>query len=168
MDENLTKTLGNHQLLFGARYRFEHFGSRPDEIKDTVNFNGEDTALLNQSTYTASTPAATTNTGQLNADEFLGGASSYGVNLQPPYQHLHDMETDLYLQDNYRVRSNLTVNLGLRYEAHPATFEGQGAMMGFDLKNDAIVTSGSTFETHCRGADDSGHHQQRHAGWSEI
>ena len=37
---------------------------------------------------------------------------------------------------------NLTVNLGLRYEAHPAAWEGQGAMMGFDLKNDAMVTSG--------------------------
>lgn len=144
VDENLTKTLSHHQLIFGGRYRFEHFGSRPDEIKDSVNFNGEDTGLLNQSTFTASSPSATTNTGQLNADEFLGGASSYSVNLQPPYQHLHDMETDLYLQDNYRVRSNLTINIGLRYEAHPATWEGQGAMMGFDLKNDAMVTSAST------------------------
>jgi hypothetical protein len=143
-DENLTKTLGNHQLLFGGRYRFEHFGSRPDEIKDSVNFNGEDTGLVNPATLTASSPSAFTNTGQLNADEFLGGASSYSVNLQPPYQHLHDMETDLYLQDNYRVRPNLTVNVGLRYEAHPATWEGEGEMMGFDLKNDAIVTSAAT------------------------
>jgi hypothetical protein len=144
IDENLTKTLGHHQFQFGGRYRFEHFGSRPDEIKDEVQFGGNDTALLNQSTYTNSSPAGTSNTGQLNADEFLGGASVYSVNLEPPYQHLHDMETDLYFQDNYRVRPSLTVNLGLRYEAHPATWEGDGAMMGFDLKNDAIVTSAPT------------------------
>ncbi len=125
IDENLTKTLGNHQFLFGGRYRFEHFGSRPDEIKDTVNFNGQDTGLYNPATGSVITgsPAAYTNTGQLNADEFLGGASSYSVNLEPPYQHLHDMETDLYFQDNYRVRPNLTVNLGLRYESHPAIWE---------------------------------------------
>ena len=140
-DENLTKTLGKHQLLFGGRYRFERFGSRPDESKDSVNFNGEDTGLVNTSTLSASSPSALANTGQLNADEFLGGASSYSANLQPPYQHLHDMEIDGYIQDNYRARHNLTINLGLRYEAHPATWEGQGAMMGFDLKNDAIVTS---------------------------
>ena len=79
----------------------------------------------------------------MNADEFLGGAYSYSVNLQPPYQQMHDMETDLYLQDNYRVRPNLTVNIGLRYEAHPATWVGNGQMEGFDLKNDAIVTSGT-------------------------
>ena len=144
IDENLTKTLGHHQFLFGGRYRLEQFGSRPDEIKDEVEFGGNDTALLNQSTYTNSSPSGTTNTGQLNADEFLGGASVYSVNLEPPYQHLHDMETDLYFQDNYRMRRNLTVNLGLRYEAHPAIWEGEGAMMGFDLKNDAIVTSAPT------------------------
>ena len=144
VDENLTKTLGAHQLLFGGRYRFERFGSLPDELKDQVVFNGLATALGSPSTYSSSTPTAQANTGQLNADEFLGSASSYGVNLQPPYQHLHDNEFDLYLQDNYRLRKNLTVNLGLRYEAHPAIWMGQGAMMSFDLKNDAIVTSGTT------------------------
>ena len=144
VDENLTKTLGKHQLLFGARYRFERFGSRPDENKDEVNFDGEDTALYNPTTGSPTgSPGSYSNTGQLNADEFLGGASSYSVNLQPPYQHLHDNEFDLYIQDNYRVLRNLTIDYGLRYEAHPAVWEGQGAMMGFDLKNDAIVTSGS-------------------------
>jgi hypothetical protein len=141
IDDNLTKTVGRHQLEFGGRFRHERFGSRPDETKDSINFDGQDTGLGNPSTYSTGTPAITSNTGQLNADEFLGGASSYAVNLQPPYQHLHDNEFDLYLQDNFHVRSNLTFNLGLRYEAHPAVWEGQGAMMGFDLKNDAIVTS---------------------------
>ena len=143
IDENLTKTIGRHQIQFGGRYRHEQFGSRPDQIKDSVTFNGEDTGLGNPTTYTASTPTAYPNTGQLNADEFLGGAASYGVNLQPPYQHLRDQEIDAYIQDNFHVRPGLTINLGLRYEAHPAAWEGQGAMMSFDLKNDAIVTSGS-------------------------
>jgi hypothetical protein len=143
VDENLTKIVGKHQLLFGGRYRFEHFGSIPDEIKDSVQFGAYATALLNPSTYSASAATAYTNSGQLNADEYLGAAYSYGVNLEPPYQHLHDMEIDGYIQDNYRLRSNFTVNIGLRYEAHPATWEGQGEMMGFDIKNDAMVTSGS-------------------------
>ena len=143
MDENLTKTLGKHQLLFGGRYRFEHFGSVPDEIKDAFEFGDYATALLNPSTYTASAATAYTNTGNANADKFLGAAYSYSNNIEPPYQHLHDMELDAYIQDNYRVRNNLTLNLGLRWEAHPAMWEGQGAMMGFDMKNDAIVTSGS-------------------------
>jgi hypothetical protein len=142
VDENLSKTLGKHQLLFGGRYRFEHIGSIPDEIKDAFQFGDYATALLNPSTYTASAATAYSNSGQANADEFLGAAYSYSNDIEPPYQHFHDMEFDGYLQDNYRVRNNLTLNLGLRWEAHPAMWEGQGAMMGFDLKNDAIVTSG--------------------------
>jgi hypothetical protein len=35
----------------------------------------------------------------------------------------------------------LTVNLGLRYEAHPAPWIKNGQMMSFDLKNDAMVLS---------------------------
>jgi len=152
LDEDLTKTLGKHQLLFGGRVRFEQFGSRPDEIKDAIQFaNGEDTGLYNPSTGIQQN-AAYANTGQLNADEFLGAASSYSVNLEPPYQHLHDWEFDGYLQDNWRVRRNLTLNLGLRYEAHPAVWEGGGMMMGFDLKNDAVVTSGPLSRLIAEGA----------------
>ena len=142
-DENLTKTLGKHQLLFGGRYRFEHFGSIPDEIKDAFEFGTYATALSDPTKFSSSSASALTNSGQANADMFLGAAYSYSNNIEPPYQHLHDMEFDAYLQDNYRVRNNLTLNLGLRWEAHPAMWEGQGAMMGFDLKNDAVVTSGS-------------------------
>ena len=141
-DENLTKTLGKHQMQFGGRYRLERIGELPDQNADTIGFgNGLDTGLYNPST--GSQPAAYSNTGNLNADEFLGGASSYSVNLEPPYQNMHGMEFDGYFQDNYRMRSNLTVNLGLRWEAHPAMFMARGMMMGFDLKNDAVVTSGS-------------------------
>jgi len=142
VDENLSKTLGKHQLMFGARYRFEHIGSIPDEIKDNFQAGDYATAILNPSTYSASAATAATNTGNANADWFLGAAYTYSNNIEPPYQHLHDMELDGYIQDNYRWRSNLTFNLGLRWEAHPAMYEGQGAMMGFDIKNDAIVTSG--------------------------
>lgn len=151
VDENLTKTLGKHQLMFGGRYRFEHMGSLPDRSKDSLEFDGLGTGLLNPSTYSASAASAYSNSGNANADEFLGSAYTYGVNLQAPYQHLHDMEFDAYIQDNYRVRNNLTLNLGLRYEAHPAAWEGLGQMMGFDIKNDAIVTSGTLAQLESEG-----------------
>ncbi len=142
IDENMTKIFGRHQLQFGGRYRFEKFGSRPDEIKDEVEFDGEGTGLYDPSTTTSYNPYS--NSGQLNADEFIGAAESYSNNLEPPYQHIHDMEIDSYVQDNYHLRNNLTLNLGLRYEAHPAIYEGEGEMMSFDLKHDAVVTTAPT------------------------
>ncbi len=72
------------------------------------------------------------------------------------------MEFDAYIQDNYRWRSNLTFNLGLRWEAHPAMCEGQGAMMGFDIKNDAIVTSAPPSQLEAEKPDHRGHYHQRH------
>jgi hypothetical protein len=140
LDENLSKTAGRHQMFFGGRFRHERFGSRPDEIKDSINFGAYATALNNPALKPTS-PGAIPNTGNANADEFLGAASSYGVNIEPPYEHFHDNEFDLYFQDNYHVARNLTLNLGLRYEAHPAVWEKYGMMMSFDLKNDAVVTA---------------------------
>ncbi|HVU47330.1 MAG TPA: carboxypeptidase-like regulatory domain-containing protein [Terracidiphilus sp.] len=137
IDENLTKTVGRHQVLFGARYRHERFGSRPDESKDGIDFNGNGTGL--EDPTSGSNYKNSPNSGFADADEFIGNAASYSVNIEPPYQHLHDMEFDAYIQDNYRVRNNLTLNIGLRYEAHPALWSKYGMMSSFDLKNDAVV-----------------------------
>jgi hypothetical protein len=137
IDENLTKTVGKHQMMFGGRYRYERFGSRPDQSKDSIDFGGNGTGLEDPTTKT--NLGKTANTGLPDADEFIGSAASYSVQVQPPYQHLHDMEFDAYFQDNYRVRRNLTLNLGLRYEAHPALQSKDSMMESFDLKNDAIV-----------------------------
>src|SRR5215467_1758289 len=54
---------------------------------------------------------------------------------------MHDMEFDAYFQDNYHAAKNLTLNLGIRYEAHPALWMKYHQMLSFDLKNDAIVTA---------------------------
>ena len=136
-DENLNKTIGKHQLEFGGRYRYENIGITPDQSSDQVEFDGLNTALYNPST--GNQPGSYSATGDANADEFLGGAYEYTSTLQPPYQNIHRSEIDGYIQDNYRVRENLTLNLGLRWEAHPAPSMGKGIMNGFDLKNDAVV-----------------------------
>jgi hypothetical protein len=139
LDENLVKTMGKHQLMFGGRYRHERFGSRPDEAQDNIQFNGYGTGLLNPSTIKSNAYSNNANTGQLNADFFIGAPQIYSVNKQASYQHMHDMEFDGYVQDNYHLARALTVNVGLRYEAHPAMWEKYGLMTSFDLKNDAMV-----------------------------
>ena len=96
-------------------------------------------ALLNPSTIKSNAYSNNANTGQLNADFFIGAPQIYSINKQASYQHMHDMEFDGYIQDNYHAARTLTVNIGLRYEAHPAMWEKYGLMTSFDLKNDAMV-----------------------------
>ena len=138
IDENLSKMVGRHQFQFGGRYRFEQFGYYSgSNVADNAAFGAYATALENPSS--GANYSATPNTGYLDADLFLGAASSYTVSTQPPYIHVHDMEFDGYFQDNFKVNKNLTFNLGLRYEAHLGAWTKDGLTEGFDLKNNAQV-----------------------------
>jgi hypothetical protein len=149
LDENLTKTVGKHQMNFGGRYRHERFGYLPDEFSDTVTFAGNQTGLYD--TTTGANYGKLANTGFPDADQFLGAANSFSVNHEPPYAHFHDMEFDAYFQDNLHASRNLTLNLGVRWESHPAGWIKGGVMEGFDLKNDALVLASTPADLIARG-----------------
>ena len=42
-------------------------------------------------------------------------------------------ETELYIQDNWRVRNNLTMNFGVRWHLYPAPYERDGFQAGQDI-----------------------------------
>ena len=138
LDENLTLTRGRHQLQFGGRYRHERFGDLPDESSDQIQFNGLGTSIYLPGS--GASYSAAPNTGADDADAFLGDVYNYSVTQEPPYSHFHDYEFDAYFQDNFHVNRNLTLNLGLRWEDHPAPWTKYGLYNAFDYKNDAVVT----------------------------
>jgi hypothetical protein len=153
VDENLSKTLGRHQLDFGIRYRYEHLGVLPDQTVSYTEFGGLGTALLDPA---VANEGSTPNTGNANADFFLGDAAYYEDALTGRHFAYHDMEFDSYAQDDWHVTPKLTVNLGLRWEVHPAPAEENGQNNGFDFANDAIVTPVSTATLISRGATTQG------------
>lgn len=140
--ENLTKTVGKHQFLFGGRYRRERLSYLPSRQNDTVAFNGNATGEEDPTTGTAYGGYA--NTGHTEGSFFLGDAYDYGVTLEPPQGHGHNMEFDGYFQDNYHVSKNLTVNLGFRYSYLPGMWTKNGLATSFDFKNDAFVMTHPT------------------------
>ena len=137
LDENLTKTLGRHQMQFGFRYRHEQFHQLPSRAQDYNAYTGYVTGQEQASS--GANYSLTPNTGNANADFFLGAMSQYATYLLPPYFHLHDQEFDGYFQDNFHMTRNLTLNLGLRWEAHPGAAVSENVNNTFDLKNDAMV-----------------------------
>jgi hypothetical protein len=137
LDENMTKTLGKHQLQFGGRYRHERFGYLSDRSADTIAFSNLATADYDPTT--GANYGAKPNTGYADADFFLGAADSYSQVKNAPFGHYREQEIDFYVQDNYRVTQHLTVNAGLRWEMHPAPHADNENFVTFDLKNDAIV-----------------------------
>jgi hypothetical protein len=47
-----------------------------------------------------------------------------------------------YIQDNWRVKNNLTLNLGLRFEDHTPIYEANGYVVNFDIKTGEILQPG--------------------------
>lgn len=151
LNENLAKTIGKHQIDLGGAYRRERFTYYANRGVDSIDFEAGATALENPATDAGNTYSGFSNTGYADADEFLGAALSYTVTAEPPNLHFHDTEVDGYLQDNYHAAKHFTLNLGLRYESHPAPVVNDGLMTGFDMKNDALVLGTSTANLIAKG-----------------
>jgi hypothetical protein len=65
------------------------------------------------------------------ADFLLGYASSYNETAVQDFGHWADNSYSTYFQDNWRVNNKLTVNLGLRWEGIPHTYEENDRMSNF-------------------------------------
>ena len=137
LDENLTKTIGRHQLFFGGRYRHERLGILPDRTADQFDFSNQTTAEVDPTS--GNNFNALTNTGMADADFYLGSPYYYGVHLNVAYEHWRTQEFDTYIQDDYHVNNKLTLNVGLRWEAHPVATERYNLINGFDVATGAVV-----------------------------
>jgi hypothetical protein len=137
IDENLNKIWGKHQLAFGLRIRQEHFAYLSDRSVDQVTFSNQATGIYDPST--GANYGVRANTGNQNADFFLGAAASYSERRNSPFNISNLIEYDSYIQDNWRISNRLTLNLGLRWEAHPGPQANKDYMVAFDFKNKAVA-----------------------------
>ena len=104
---------GGHQFAFGAnwiRTRIETLNNRP--TNGAFTFNGQTTGL----------PLA----------DFMVGAVSNFLQGNPVYDYDHNDYVGLYAQDNWRIRPNLTLNLGLRWEPYLPIKNTYGWVSHFD------------------------------------
>jgi hypothetical protein len=137
IDQNFNLIKGKHQFAFGGRYRHERFGYLSDRSPDMVAFSRLATAIYDPTTGANYNPRP--NTGYQDADFFLGAANEYTQRKNAPFGRSRLQEFGLYAQDNWRVSRSLTLNLGLRWEGHPAPYSDGGNYATFSLKNNAIV-----------------------------
>ncbi len=149
LDENLTKVIGRHQILFGGRLTHTRQSNQPNGLADSATFGVNPTAIYDPTTQLNYTGLP--NTGYADASFFLGSAATYNVNFQAPRVNYHQWGGALYAQDNFHVNSNLVLNLGVRYEAHPALYTENGLMNSFDLKNDAVVLASTPEQLVAKG-----------------
>jgi hypothetical protein len=148
-DENLTKIHGHHQVIFGGRFTHLFSSNQPIGAADNINFGANSVAVYDPTSK--ANYNAETNSGNADAAFFLGSPGKYVVNLQAPRVTYHQYEVSLYVQDNFHVTDRLILNVGLRYEAHPALYTDNGLMNSFDLKNDAVVLASTPAQLIAKG-----------------
>ena len=102
-----------------------------------------DNALFGAATFAntfTSVPGAA-GSGNAYADFLLGIPTSVRRAFPPELTDLYRWNYDFFVQDDWKVSSRLTLNLGLRYEYHPNDQPRDGRMALFDAARGAIVVA---------------------------
>lgn len=95
------------------------------------------------------TPAVSSGGNQFHsfADFLLGQVASSSFNANRLVEDLTQSWYMGYVQDDWKVTQNLTLNLGLRYELWSRMVENQNRLVAFDLALRKFVFSGDTVPT---------------------
>jgi hypothetical protein len=98
--DNFSKVAGNHTMKFGGQYIWYKVKQLPDLVANgTFSFFG----------------SGTQSTGNGFADFLLGLPDFYSQQSSPPFYE-SAADGGLFAEDSWRIRSNLTLNYGLRWD----------------------------------------------------
>lgn len=153
----VTMIRGKHILHFGGELLMYRDDSTAwgNTNAGTMNFSGQYTQQWKVDPSTGAASPDTT-TGLNYADFLLGQAQSWSAQVSPEYG-ARLKSPQVFIQDDYKVRPNLTLNVGLRYQMRHGWKEVRKNMSTFDptVANPGTGTLGAMWygSTHANGRD---------------
>ena len=97
LSDGFSRVIGSHTIKLGGQFHIDQVNEHPNAtFNGTFNING-------------------TETGNPYADFLLGTPSNYTQSSGQPF-YLRNRYLGLYAQDSWRARSDLIINLGLRWD----------------------------------------------------
>jgi hypothetical protein len=134
---NLSKLAGKHTLKFGGMY-----GSG----KYTTNLaNNSVGAYSSSAAFTQGpNPLASSTTAGFGYASFLLGTMASGThNVTELHGHYSQPYYGFYFQDDYKMTSRFTLNLGLRWEYEAPRVEADNQVANFDFTGTATLPNGT-------------------------
>ena len=136
--DNMTNIFGPHTLRTGFSYNYYQ--------------KTENNALANAGSFTftpASVPAGATQFQQSFANFLLDNVANFTQASLDVTPDLRAQQFEIYLQDDWKVRPNLTLNLGLRYSMFRQPVDARNQLTTFDpasflSSQAAVITSSGT------------------------
>ena len=139
-DYTFTRPLQRHTLRLGGGFRHD--------VSDGRTVSDARGAFVFTGLYTGAAGVVTRGSGLDFADFLLGMPQQASVGYGPGDVTLRGVGFNLFAQDDWRARSNLTFNLGVRYEVQRPYTEASGHMANLDVAPGftaaAPVVSGAT------------------------
>jgi len=121
---SVSKYMGKHSLKFGGDYRAIHVAGTPTQSSGSFSF---------ASSFTSANPNSTVlGTGSSLASLLLGDPTSASLATAEALSQLVDYY-GVFIQDDFRATSKLTLNFGIRYEYETGVHSpGNQLLVGFD------------------------------------
>jgi hypothetical protein len=140
----VTLIAGKHILHFGGEflaYRI-NYTAWGNINAGSFSFNGSYTQQWQ--TNGQGIASANASTGLDYADFLLGTASAWSAGFYPEYG-MRLKSPQVFIQDDWKIRPNLTINIGLRYQGNYDSKEVHGNVSSFDptVNNPATNTLGA-------------------------
>jgi trimeric autotransporter adhesin len=124
------RPFGQHALRFGGEFRYLRLDSLSNSNpRGSFVFTGLYTSAL-------ANGGAVPGTGHDFADFLLGYAQQASVQYGPGDLKLRGRDWSLFVQDDWRLRGNLTLNYGLRYEYVSPYYEANDHLVNLDVNSD--------------------------------
>jgi hypothetical protein len=145
--DDISWTKGAHQLKFGGSWAlYKKVQDLFGQTQGGFTFDG---------TYTGN--GTTVDPGNSFADFLLGTPSAYQELAVQDHGLWNNVSWAAYVQDNWRVNRKLTLNLGLRWDGVPHTYEANNRMGNFypRLYNAANAATFNTNNSICGPTDNA-------------
>ncbi|MFL6353399.1 MAG: TonB-dependent receptor domain-containing protein [Bryobacteraceae bacterium] len=128
--DTLSLVRGKHTIKLGPQTRFSQFNLfQVGQPRGRFSFSGE---------FTASSPSAGDGSGNGLADMLLGLPSTSVISTLTAFENRQNTYGG-FVQDDFKVSSTLTLNLGLRYDYTTPIFEAHDRQSNFNFATGQII-----------------------------